>query len=375
MSKRGNNEGSAYEDRPGSWRGAITLSNGKRKYFRGKTRAAVAKKITSALADLDKGLPITTNERLTVAGYLERWLAEIVKPKRRASTYRGYNVNVRRHIVPALGSVPLTKLTPLQVQRLLNDLERTGLSARTAQYVHATLRVALKQALRWGLVVRNVATLVDAPVLNRAEVQPLTPETAKQLLAAVAGDRLQALYSVAMALGLRRGEALGLRWEDVDLEQRRQLHIRVQLQRVTGQGLQLVDVKTASSRRVLDLPDPIVVALIAHRERQRFERRAAGWQEHGLVFTTTIGTPIETGNLWRSYHRLLAQAGLPSARFHDLRHTAASLLLAQGCELWEVSRILGHSGLQITSDTYAHLYPQARRAAADRMGAWLEAAQ
>jgi integrase len=259
---------------------------------------------------------------------------------------------------------------------MLNELEAGGLAPRTVQYVHATLRAALKQALKWGLVASNVATLVDGPRVERKETQPLTPENALALLRAVRTDRLEALYSVAMALGLRRGEALGLRWSDVDLE-RRTINVRVQLQQVKGAGLQLVDVKTSHSRHILDLPDPTVNALQAHSERQTFERRAAKdlWQESGLVFTTAIGTPIEAGNLTRSFQRILKRSGLPHARFHDLRHTAASLLLAQGCELWEVSKTLGHSGVQITGDIYAHLYPQARRASADRMGAWLRAAE
>jgi integrase len=181
-------------------------------------------------------------------------------------------VNVRRHIIPAIGKVPIAKLTPLQVQKVLNDLEASGLSPRTAQYVHATLRVALKQALKWGLVARNVATLVDGPQVPRKEIQPLTQENAQQLLRAVRGHRLEALYSVAMALGLRRGEALGLRWCDIDLD-RRQLQVRVQLQRVKGAGLQLVDLKTHASRRTLDLPEPIMAALRAHADPQA--RRAA----------------------------------------------------------------------------------------------------
>lgn len=200
--------------------------------------------------------------------------------------------------------VSLAKLTPLQVQRMLNELEAGGLAPRTVQYVHATLRAALKQALKWGLVASNVATLVDGPRVERKETQPLTPENALALLRAVRTDRLEALYSVAMALGLRRGEALGLRWSDVDLE-RRTINVRVQLQQVKGAGLQLVDVKTSHSRHILDLPDPTVNALQAHSERQTFERRAAKdlWQESGLVFTTAIGTPIEAGNLTRSFQR------------------------------------------------------------------------
>lgn len=250
----------------------------------------------------------------------------------------------------------------------MNAKLASGLSARTVQYIHATLRRALGQALKWDLVARNVATLVDPPRVVRPEVQPLTPEAAKALLEAARGDRLSALYTVALALGLRQGELLGLRWADVDLDNGF-LHVRRALQRIDGK-LQLVEPKTAKSRRTIAMPAFVVAALREHRLRQGLERMfvGEGWQDaFGLVFTTAIGTPLDEGNVRRQFKRLLAKAGLPDMRFHDLRHSCASLLLAQGLSLRAIMEVLGHSQIALTANTYTHILPQMQREAADAM--------
>lgn len=373
MGKRASGEGTIFKRPDGLWVGRLTLERGKRHQVTAKTQAAVRAKLEEAKTARAKGLPLETSKQ-TVSAFLTDWLATSIKPHRRHHTWVGYEVNVRLRLVPKIGHHQLVKLAPGHVQKMLNELRDQGLSPRSVQYAHATLRAALHQALKWGLVNRNVATLVDLPRLNREEVQPLTPDQARELVKAVRGDRLEALYVGAMALGLRRGEALGLRWADLDL-QARTVKVRKQVQRIDGK-LQLVDVKTDHSRRIVDLPDPVVAVLQARRIRQLEEQLMAGplWQDSGLVFTTSIGTPLEAGNVWRSFKTILEDAELPHIRFHDLRHTAASLLLAQGAELWEVSKLLGHSGIQITNDVYGHLYPQARRAAADRMGTFLAGA-
>jgi len=270
--------------------------------------------------------------------------------------------------------VPLDKLTPQHVQKLLNELlERggeagTGLSPRTVQYARATLRRVLGQALKWGLVTRNVATLVEPPKSRRAEVQPFTEEEARALLAAARGDRLEALYAVALTLGLRQGELLGLRWEDVDLD-RGVLRVRQQLQQLNVGAPTVKGLKTRSSRRDLDLPARLALHLRAHRARQRRERDRKGdvWREHGLVFPSAVGTPLGPRNLARRFQALLRRAGLPARRFHDLRHSAASLMFARGLEATLVQRVLGHSSIVVTNDTYLHLMPQAKRRTAEVM--------
>jgi integrase len=272
-----------------------------------------------------------------------------------------------KHLIPNLDRVPLEKLSPEHVQALLRAKTDEGLAPRTVHHLRALLRIALNRAMRWGLVVRNVAALADSPRIERFDVRMLAPAEAKQLLAAAEDDRLGALYSVALALGLRQGEALGLSWEDVDFGSRR-LHVRHGLQRIAGK-LRLVEPKTRQSRRTIALPGVVTEALHHHKAVQTQERLLAGtrWQETGLVFTSTIGTPIEVGNLRRQFWKLLDKAGLPRMRFHDLRHSCASLLLVQGVPARVVMETLGHSNISITMDTYTHVLPELQRQAADAM--------
>lgn len=363
--KRGQNEGSIYKRADGRWEGALTLPNsgGKRKRFYGETQREAREKMTAALRALDQGeAPIT--DRQTVAQFLARWLEDSVKPSKAPKTYASYADLVRLHIVPTLGKHQLSKLQPQHVEALMAAKTAAGLSPRTVQYIRAVLRIALNRALKWGLVARNVAALTDPPRGKRPEVQPLSPAQARVFLDAARGDRLEALYSVALALGLRQGEALGLHWADVDLDAGT-IAVRCQLQRIDGKP-QIVPLKTGKSRRTIDMPASTVAGLRAHRTRQLSERLLAGerWQDRGLVFTTVIGTPLDPGNVRKRFQLLLNGAGLPHQRFHDLRHTCASLLLAQNVHPRIVMEILGHSQIAMTMDTYSHVMPTMRREAA-----------
>jgi integrase len=368
--KRGQGEGSIYKRNDGRWTAAITLGYQggklKRKSFYGKTREEVQAKLIATLNDQKKGLPIIT-ERQTLAQFLQMWLAEVAKQSVRPKTYKTYDYIVKLHIEPALGKKALVKLSPQDAQRFLNDKLKSGLSARTVRHINDTLRCALNVALRWGLVSRNVATLVGPPRIQRKEIRSFTPEEAKTFLETIKGDRLEALFSVALSLGLRQGEALGLRWQDVDFDART-LRVNYAIQRIEGR-LQMVEPKTERSRRVLPLPETVLSALRTHRSRQLEERLLLGshWQETGLVFTSTIGTPLEPRNVVRKFHALLKKAGLPHSRFHDLRHSCASLLLAQGVPARTVMDILGHSQISLTMNTYAHVMPAMKQEAMDLM--------
>ncbi|MER3450249.1 MAG: site-specific integrase, partial [Chloroflexota bacterium] len=203
----------------------------------------------AALADLQRGLPVPP-ERQSVGEFLERWLKDVVAPSVRPRTFASYSQLVRRHLLPTLGRVRLVRLTAQDIQACLNQKRQEGLSARTVQYLHAILRRALGQAEKWGLVARNVARLVDAPKVVRPEVKPLAPEDVRRLLDAARGDSLEALYVVAIAVGLRQGELLGLRWQDVDLE-RGLLSVRVQL----------TEPKSSRSKRTVQLPAVALKAL------------------------------------------------------------------------------------------------------------------
>ncbi len=220
---------------------------------------------------------------------------------------------------------------------------------------------------------------MDSPKVKRPETQFLTPEQATQFLKACEGKRLEALFAVALAVGLRQGEALGLRWRDVDFETRL-LNVRQTLERVGGKRfgqpstLVFVEPKTDRSRRTIIMPQSIVRVLRSHRARQLQERLVAGskWQDNDLVFTTTIGTPFDPREAVRHFKRVLEDAELPSTiRFHDLRHSAASLLLAQGVDLRAIMELLGHSTIALTANTYSHVLPSLKRGTADAMEAML----
>ena len=288
-------------------------------------------------------------------------------PRLAPKTVSSYRDTVRLHLTPTLGRYQLAKLTPAHVQALLREKEAAGLSPRSVAYIRTVLRVALNRALKWGLVHQNVAALTDPPRRVHSERHPLTPDQARTLLAAAEGERLEALYRVALALGLRLGEALGLRWEDVDLDTG-SLRVRFALQRIDGK-LTLKEPKTEQSRRTLTMPPSLTIALRAHRDRQAFEQATAGdtWRANGLVFTNTIGGPLEPSNVLKGLKKLLDRAGLPPQRFHDLRHCAASLLLAQGVPARVVMDILGHTQMATTMDLYSHVMPAAHTEAAALM--------
>ncbi|MCX6022161.1 MAG: tyrosine-type recombinase/integrase [Chloroflexi bacterium] len=317
------------------------------------------------------------DERQNVGKFLMRWLEDSGEVTvKGARTRQSYAEVVRLHLAPELGKIALVKLTPQQVQAVIKKKLAAGLGPRRVQYIHAVLRMALEKALKWGLAARNVAKLVDAPSVPRHEVQPLTPDQARQFLDAVKDNRFEALYMVALSLGLRQAEIFGLRWADMDLDAGT-LRVTVSLQRLGG-TYRLVAPKTQKSRRLLSLPNATVAALRAHRVRQRDERQQAGdawedWQGTGLVFATATGGPLQGATITQNLHRLLERAGLPRVRFHDLRHTAASLLLAQGVAPRMIMEVLGHNQISTTMDIYAHVMPAAMREAADRMDAMLAA--
>jgi len=385
MATRGRNEGSIFKRKDGRWVGSLNLGweNGtrKRRHFYAATAADVQAQLLKARSDQSRGLPVAT-ERQTVAQFLEGWLEHTLKTRARPRSVESFTAIVNRHIIPVLGKIRLDKLTPQQVQALLETkrqpykvknkagkvIEKHGLSPQSIAGIRTVLRSALGQALKWGMVPRNVATLIDPPRIPRPQIHFLDTDGARKLLQAASGKRFEAIIVIALTLGLRRGEILGLRWSDVDFEQR-SLRINQALQRVGGK-LQVTEVKTERSRRGVVMPESVIRALKTRRARQAQERLLAGleWQNGELVFTNPNGRPLEPITLHREYKQMLKAVGLPTeVRFHDLRHTAASLLLAQGVHLRVIMELLGHSSISLTANTYAHVMPAAMRDVADRM--------
>jgi len=341
-----------------------------RKAFYGKTRAEAQDRLARALAEAKEGIA-PVNGRQTVGQFLKRWLQDSVKPNVRPSTFARNEQAVRLHLDPGLGRIRLTDLSPQNVQTFMNLKLGEGLSPRSVQILHATLRAALNRAVLWGEVRRNVARLVQPPRSIGKPIDPFTPDEARAFLRAVEGHRLKALFVLALASGLRQGEILGLRWQDIDLEQG-SLSVRYALQRHNGEYC-LVEPKTRQSRRTIVLPELAIEALKAHRTQQLEKRLAVGpsWTRLDLVFTTARGQPLNNRVVYTEFLRILEAAGLRRQRFHDLRHSCATLLLTQGVHPRLVMEALGHSDVGITLNTYSHVLTELKRETAVRMDAVL----
>jgi integrase len=357
--RRGRGEGSIYRRSDGRWVAVLDLGwrDGKRtrKYFYGSTRERAARKLARGLAQHQQGFAFA-NERLTVEQFLARWL-EAKRGTVGSGTWTRYEELVRLHVNPRIGRHRLARLKPDQLQHFYSELQASR-SPATVLKVHRMLHSAFKLAVRWNAMPLNVTELVLAPpARQRHEFTTFTVGQARSFLKAVQGDRLEALYVLAITTGMRQGELLGLRWRDVDLKRGR---------------LQLVRrLKTRQSRRAVVLPELAVTALVDHRVRQAAEREQQGarWEEHGLVFPSTVGGPLDPHNLReRSFFPLLDRADLPRIRFHDLRHSCATLLLSEGVHPKIVSDLLGHSQIGITLDLYSHVTATMQAVAAEAMG-------
>jgi len=325
------------------------------------------RKLRAALKARDDGLPPIAG-RETVSEFLLDWLAGS-KSNLRPQTWRAYERNIRLHVLPHLGRRRLAEVQPADLQRLYQSLLGTGLSGTTVRHVHSVISKALGQAVRWNLIIRNPASLVQSPRRARHEMRTLSAEQARALLGAARGDRLEALYVLALTTGMRQGELLALRWRDVDLD-RGALSVTGPLQWSKGEGLIISEPKTARSRRQLQLASMAVAALRQHRASQAAEILAAeAWdQTADLVFPNQAGRPMQASNLLRrSFSPLLAAAGLPRIRFHDLRHTAATLLLARGVHPKIASEMLGHATVAFTLDVYSHVTETLQREVARTM--------
>jgi integrase len=307
-----------------------------------------------------------------VGNFLARWLEDVAKRNTRPKTFAFYRDIVVIHLGPGLGKYALSKLGPQHVQAFMNAKLEAGLSPRTVKHLRDTLRNALNVATKWNLVVRNAAALVNPPRREKQPVRGFTTEEAHQFLETIRGHRLESLFSVTLSLGLRQGEILGLQWSDVDLENG-MLSVRQQLQRVDG-ALRMVELKTEKSRRTINLPQVAISALGAHLARQAEERQLAGvgWVETGMVFTTRIGTMLDRRNLLRAFYGIVKNSGIRKFRFHDLRHSAATLLLVQGVHPRAVMELLGHSDFATTMNIYSHVIPAVKKDVANQMDAILK---
>lgn len=367
--RRGHNEGSIYQRASdGKWVGAVHLgwdeTGRRRKVVYGKTRAEVSQKITRILHDHQKGLPVQTADK-TVAAFLDEWLEDVVKPTKSAATYRAYRSNAETHIKPAIGKHRLIKLDQQHVQTMLN---RLTVSSETARLVRSILRAALNQAMAWDQVSRNVAALTAPIKGERFEGYALSPDEVQRVMAAVADDSLVALYAIATSVGMRQAEILGLRWRDVDRETGT---ITIRHQLATNEPDRIfVELKTKSSRRTISLPPPVLDMLRRHHTRQLEQRLQSGgkWYDFDLVFSRNHGLPYHPTEVRRHWRKVKLTAGIPeSVRFHDLRHSALTILASRGVPPRTLMGIAGHSTIAVTMQIYAHLDTDSVRSSIDLM--------
>jgi integrase len=372
MARRGRGEGSIHQRSDGRWVGVVSLGyrNGRRhrKYVYARTRAEVVKKMAAVIKASQDGLPIPSDKQ-TVAQFLDRWLRDVIEPSNRKETTKAsYADNVRLHLKPAFGRVRVMALSPQHILDFIRLKREQGYSDRTIQYCCAILRAALNQALAWGEVHRNAVALVRLPAPRSAARADLDAQSQRRLLMAAKESRYFSLFLVIATLGLRRGEALALHWQDVDLDAGT-ANIVQSLQRVPRKGLLFSTPKNPSSRHVVELPSQIVDLLREHRLRQLQERLAAGsrWTENDLVFPSTVGTPVEPRNVNRHFKTICNKAGFGDQTIHDLRHAAASIAYAAGLDTKAIQEVLRHSRHQTTVDLYVHLERGTHREATQKI--------
>jgi integrase len=367
MTRRKYDEGSVFRRKDGRYVAQVRLENGKKKqrYFQTQKEANAARR--KMLHEKEQGtLPVGPQQ--TLKTYLDQWLEQVHKPTIRIGSYNAYRIMLDNHIIPALGHIPLQRLNPQQVQAFYASKLNEGLSLRRVRGLHSVLHSALAIAMKWNLVGRNVCDLVSPPVPKRHEIQPLTLEQAQRLLQAAREHKLETLLTLALATGMRRGELLGLRWQDVDFEAGC-LHVRRSVGRTGKYGLIESEPKTERSRRTIVLPAFVLAALKQHQQQQRAMRDEAGneWQEHDIVFCGRNGRYFDLTSLDYHFKKLLKSAELPNIRFHDLRHSAATLLLGRGVHPKVVQELLGHSTISMTLDIYSHVLPSIQQEAMSKL--------
>lgn len=398
MKRRAAGEGTVRQRADGKWEGYTTRDEfGKRK----KRVRDTQREVLAALAQLrDKGKRAEDEKdgRQFFRAFLPDWVDRVKRPKLRERTHEDYSGTIRRHILPTFGSMRIKAMNSLHVEHWHAKLHAKH--PRVAGYAKMILAEALDYAKKKGWVEYNAAREAEcAPQPAPAPIAPLTPEQARAFLEVIAGHRLEVLYRLALSLGLRRGEVLGIKWEDVDLD-KGTIRIAGTLQR-SGGKLKRGKTKTEGSAAVLPLPRSLVIALRQHKERQAEERKklidAGVWIETGYVFISTVGTPLEPRNIVRQFKGFLVRAGIrviehervvkdhhgkkrkqtvktSEVRFHDLRHSCATLLIAQGEHPRTVMQYLRHTRISTTMDLYGHVYDEAHAAAAERLDAVLEIA-
>ena len=355
-----------------SWELTVDLGRGpngrrKRKYLTVKgPKSKAQQKLRELLYELDQGGSLDWSDK-TLGDFLSSWLTIYAEVNTGPRTVESYRQKIQLHITPYIGDIRLTKLSPQHVQHLYSQLRDKGLSARSIAHCHRILKGALKRAVKWGLLWRNVCEAVDPPRAIRKEMKAMTYEEVHLFLAAASASPYRIFFFVSTYTGMRRSELLGLRWSCIDLE-RGTISVRETLQRVTGQGLVVLPTKTASSRRMIPIPRDVVTLLTGFKIKQQQDCKAleVSWKTSDLVFRHPDLRPFQPETLSHAFAVLSQKAGIDGVRLHDLRHTHASLMLKEHIDPKTISARLGHSSVVITLDTYSHLLPGMQEEAIER---------
>lgn len=301
--------------------------------------------------------------------FIDNWFKTVARDRVSDKTLRGYEQSTRLYLIPNLGTTQLERITPEQIQKLYYEMREKGLSSSTIKNVHAVLNSALKQAVRWGKINRNPAALVDLPRNKKTEMKVLNQEEAKRFLDTAIYNRLKSLFSLLITTGMRPGEALALKWNDIDFENNR-ITINKSLSRVDGKW-SLKEPKTSHGRRTIPVPSEVMKDIKEHKELQDHEKvglKTNDYSDHDFVYATKTGEPFNDRNIISQYFKpLLKNAGLPDIRLYDLRHTCATLLLSAGVNPKIVSERLGHADVSLTLNTYSHVLPDMQESAAKKI--------
>lgn len=361
--RRGNNEGSIFPTVNGTWRAQVTIQ-GHRLSVTAKTRRECQEWIKKTIGQIDRGMTFD-NTKQTLANYLNDWLT-LQRTVFRETTWMHYSQLIRAYVKPGIGQITLKDLRTEHIQRLYTLLLNKEVGAYTIQKIHTLLHSSLNLAIETGVIGRNPVSYTHPPKTPDTEMAILNENQVSKFLLSIIGHRWEAVFHLALVTGMRQMELLGLKWDDLDWI-RQTIKVERQLARQDKTGLKFLGPKTKFGKRTVALGDKTILVMRSHYERQQAERQVAGdnWVENGLIFTNSIGGAIYPRNLLREFYKILKIAGLPKIRFHDLRHTAASLMLNAGIPVIVVSRRLGHSKASITLDIYGHLIPTMQTEAAD----------
>ena len=364
--KRGQGEGSVFKRKDGLWVAQITIETGrqKSKYFHSQKEARDWLKLTQT--QIDNGLNLST-ANVDFQTFLNKWY-DAHKLSVRPGTAKNYRVALDSHIIPVLGKMKLKDIRSDHIQNFYSIKMKTDSNKSVIGVIHSVLHLAFDQAMKWGMIGRNPVEAVIKPKHKSKEIRTLDENQTRTFLSIVIGTRYEAIFWMAITTGLRQGELIGLRWSDLNWSTK-QLQVQRQIQRISGKGLSFCEPKSKSGKRTIVLSDEMIEKLRKHLDTQDMARSFAEdrWKENDLIFSTYIGTPIDRNDLFKKFKEFLEQAGLPNIRFHELRHTAATLMLKQGIHPKIVQERLGHSNISMTMDTYSHVLPSMQEEIANKL--------